>query len=223
MVNGKADGLVRAIDWTYLDPDLVDFSLAVKSELYVTSEYLDVHSSDKQSLSSLYEMFRPLFLFFVECFVLFVLSFIFLNVLLHYTNRKGKKQNLISKTADTFFKFDKPLFKRPNAIGLFLIAFLLLEFLIQNIIQNSISASWVVVDTSQFVCILEYSFFGPFSGPLFWPSFLALFFGPLSGSFLNRMHFLPRRLTTSTEKLLKSKKKVCFIGEFLSITIFDYS
>lgn len=210
MVNGKADGLVRAIDWTYLDPDLVDFSLAVKSELYVTSEYLDVHSSDKQSLSSLYEMFRPLFLFFVECFVLFVLSFIFLNVLLHYTYRKGKKQNLLSKTADTFFKFDKPLFKRPNAIGLFLIAFLLLEFLIQNIIQNSISASWVVVDTSQFVCILNL---------LFW----SFFFGPLSGSFLNRMHFLPRRLTTSTEKLLKSKKKVCFIGEFLSITIFGYS
>lgn len=156
VVNGKADGLVRAIDWTYLEPDLVDFSLAVKSELYVTSEYLDVHSSDKQSLTSLYAMFRPLFSFSVECLVLFVLSFIFLNLLLHLTYRDEKKPNLLSKTVDTFFKFNKPLFKRPNATGLFLIAFLLLEFLIQNIIQNSISASWVVVDTSQSVLLKSF-------------------------------------------------------------------
>ena len=149
VVNKKADGLVRSIDYQSLDANLVDYSLTVKSELYVTSEYLDVQSSDfEQSFHSLYEMFSPLLFFFIECLILFVLSFIFFTLILFLSYRDRKKPNLISKSIETFFKFKKTLFKKPNAIGIFLVSFLLLEAFIQNIIQNNINVSMVVVDQS---------------------------------------------------------------------------
>ena len=152
----KADGLVRSIDY-YMDPDLVDYSLSVKSELYVTSEYLDAKTSTgSQSLSALSEMFSPLVLFFVECLLLFVFSFAVLNLILFIHDDTKFKCSSLAKSIEIFFKFDKSLFKRPDSIGLFMITYILLEFFVQNIIQNSINASWVVVDTSQMITSVSF-------------------------------------------------------------------
>lgn len=135
-----------------MDPDLVDYSLSVKSELYVTSEYLETKNSvSSHSLSALSEMFSPLVLFFVECLVLFAFSFVVLNLILFIQDDAKLKCNSLVKSIEIFFKFNKSLLKKPDSIGLFMVTFILLEFFVQNIIQNNINASWVVVDTSQII------------------------------------------------------------------------
>lgn len=181
VVNRKAHALVRSVDY-YLDSDLIDFSLSVKSELYVTAEYLDVTSSDlDQSFYSLLKILSPLILFFIEFLFLTLLSFVILYLFLYCIHKNDKKSNLISKSINLLFGFKnkKQFFERPNAIGLFLISFLILESFVQNIIQNNINANGVVVDTSF--------------------------------------------LTTSTEKLLNSKKKVCFIEAGPEVDFFKFA
>ena len=115
---------------------------------------------DNQPISSskhAFEVFLSMKTFVKHILVCYVLTFLIgiAICLLTYRKRSRNKMKLILQSTEAFFGFKISFYKKLNALGLFLISFVIFRFLVQNIILNNIGSSSVIVDTSFLITSID--------------------------------------------------------------------
>ena len=127
-----------------------------KSEQYCSYQPLErkATSSSKQTI----EVFISSASFLEGCLLLYLVSFIIGCLLLFSTNKKVRKGLLVTRCLDTLLGFRQAACRRPDSIGILMFSFVIFHLLVQNLIQNNMSSTSVVVDTSFLVTSIKRMF-----------------------------------------------------------------
>ena len=140
----------------YTQSDLIDFVGVFKTEQYNVYQPLanKPDSSSKQTI----EVFLSLESFLFGCLLLYFASFLIGCLILFSTNNGERRGRLVTKCFNTLLGFRQSACRQPNPIGILVASFVLFQFLVQNIILNSMSSTSVVVDSSFLITSIERMF-----------------------------------------------------------------
>ena len=158
-MNQTVDGIIRPTTF-YLESDKINFIGAFKRESYHSFQFIQNKPIQLTSSKQTIEVFLSLKSFLIECLILYLISILIANLILYLTFRNKSKTKLIYKSIlETFFGFRKlNFYKKVNdAIHLhwFLLSFAFFQFFVQAIIQNCISSSTVILDTSFLITSID--------------------------------------------------------------------